>query len=124
MSQVSTMCLKLLPGLLASEIDDFSQELPQPKIKNILELEDDEEENTPQEMVDTPQEQVDSYDESADLATLLGDDEFSAIEQELQDKYKSEKPEIVEEPQLFSEVSDAEVSEYAQGILEVPDEDI
>lgn len=111
-------------GLLASEIDDFSQELPQPKIKNILELEDDEEENTPQEMVDTPQEQVDSYDESADLATLLGDDEFSAIEQELQDKYKSEKPEIVEEPQLFSEVSDDEVSEYEQGILEVPDEDI
>lgn len=107
-------------GLLSSETDDFFQELP--KIKNILELDD--EEITPQEVVDTPQDMVDNYDERADIATLLNDEEIATIESELRDKYKEDAQEIIEEPQLFSEVSDFEVSEYEQGILEVPDEDI
>lgn len=108
-------------GLLASDTDDFSQELPKPKIKNILEL--DEEEDIPQKEVDAPQEQVDTYDENADISTLLSEDEIAEIENELKNKYK-EEPEIIEEPQLFSEISESEVSEYEQGILEVPDEDI
>lgn len=107
-------------GLLASDTDDFSQELPKPKIKNILELDDEED---PQEEVDTPQEFIDKYDEKADLTTLLNEDELAEIEDELKNKYK-EEPEIIEEPQLFSEISESEVSEYEQGILEVPDEDI
>lgn len=111
-------------GILASETDDFSQEIPKPKIKNILELDDDEEETPPQETVDTPQEDVDNFDEKADVSTLLSDEEFANIEKELQEKYQNNEPEIIEEPQLFSEVSDKDVQEYEQGIMEVPDEDI
>lgn len=111
-------------GILASETDDFAQELPKPKIKNILELDDEDEETSPQEIVDTPKEDVDNYDEKADVSTLLSEEEFADIQKELQDKYQNDEPEIIEEPQLFTEVSDDDVKEYEQGILEVPDEDI
>lgn len=111
-------------GILASDTDDFAQEIPKPKIKNILELDDDEEELPPQETVDTQQENIDTYDEKADISTLLTDEEFANIEKELQEKYENNGPEIIEEPQLFSEVSDKDVQEYEQGIIEVPDEDI
>lgn len=110
-------------GILASDTDDFAQEIPKPKIKNILELDDDEE-LPPQETVDTQQEDVDTYDEKADISTLLSNEEFANIEKELQEKYENNGPEIIEEPQLFSEVSDKDVQEYEQGIIEVPDEDI
>lgn len=111
-------------GILASDTDDFAQEIPKPKIKNILELDDDEEKLPPQETVDTQQEDIDTYDEKADISTLLSDEEFANIEKELQEKYENNGPEIIEEPQLFSEVSDKDVQEYEQGIIEVPDEDI
>ena len=111
-------------GILASDTDDFAQEIPKPKIKNILELDDDEEELPLQETVDTQQEDVDTYDEKADISTLLSNEEFANIEKELQEKYENNGPEIIEEPQLFSEVSDKDVQEYEQGIIEVPDEDI
>ena len=111
-------------GLLASETDDFAQEIPKPKIKNILELDDEEEETPPQEKVDTPQEEVDSFDEKADISELLTNEEIADIENELKTKYKDDETEIIEEPQLFSEISDEDVKEYEQGILEVPDEDI
>ena len=111
-------------GLLASATDDFSQDLPlpQPKIKNILDVDDEEDEV--QEKVDTPKEMVDGYDVSADVSTLLSDEEYAEIEEELKNKYHDDNTEIVEEPQLFSEVSDDEVRQYEQGIIEVPDEDI
>lgn len=111
-------------GILASETDDFAQDLPKPKIKNILELDDEDEETSPQEIVDTPKEDIDNYDEKADVSTLLSEEEFADIQKELQDKYQNDEPEIIEEPQLFTEVSDDDVKEYEQGILEVPDEDI
>ena len=111
-------------GILASETDDFAQDLPKPKIKNILELDDEDEETSPQEIVDTPKEDIDNYDEKADVSTLLSEEEFADIQKELKDKYQNDEPEIIEEPQLFTEVSDDDVKEYEQGILEVPDEDI
>lgn len=111
-------------GILASETDDFAQDLPKPKIKNILELDDEDEEMSPQEIVDTPKEDIDNYDEKADVSTLLSEEEFADIQKELKDKYQNDEPEIIEEPQLFTEVSDDDVKEYEQGILEVPDEDI
>ncbi len=111
-------------GILASETDDFAQDLPKPKIKNILELDDEDEETSPQEIVDTPKEDIDNYDEKADVSTLLSEEEFADIQKELKDKYQNDEPEIIEEPQLFTEVSDDDVKEYEQGILEAPDEDI
>ncbi len=114
-------------NLLENKSDDFNEEIPKEiskqKIKNILDLED--EESTPQENADTMQEQVDKYDEKADISTLLSDKEIFDIEEELKDKYKNEEePKIIEEPQLFSEITDNEIKEYEQGIIEVPDEDI
>lgn len=111
-------------GILASETDDFAQDLPKPKIKNILELDDEDEETSPQEIVDAPKEDIDNYDEKADVSTLLSEEEFADIQKELKDKYQNDEPEIIEEPQLFTEVSDDDVKEYEQGMLEVPDEDI
>ena len=58
------------------------------------------------------------------MTELLSDEEFENIQKQLEEKYVNETSEIVEEPQLFSEISDNDVKEYEQGILEVPDEDI
>lgn len=112
--------------VLENDFDDFAKEIsakiPKNKIKNILDLDD--EENTLQEDVDTTQEVVDNYDEDADITTLLSNEELSDIEEELKNKYKDEEQKIIEEPQLFSEITENEIKEYEQGIIEVPDEDI
>jgi hypothetical protein len=105
------------------ELDSSSDlpTLPKPKIANILNVDDELE--TPQEIVDNQGEYLVNEQVLDDDANGL-QDETKNLNIEISEKYTENQNRIIEEPQLFSEITSDDVEEYERGILEVPDEDI
>lgn len=118
-------------GLFASESDDFSDEpvYSQPKIRNILEDYDDEEEQEPSsEVIDAQfvEEEQPLADGHADLNTELTQEEIKE-EEDILSKYENaeEEPKAPIDPELFAEIKNVDVDDYSDADLtDILDSDI
>ena len=109
-------------GLLASENDDFfeANETLTPKIRNIFEEDDDSSENDYSDEIN-PEEDVEKLLEQENYF----ENQKTDVPQDIMEKYSDEQnSQIVEEPELFSEIKEVDVSEYEDDFLEITDEDI
>lgn len=118
-------------GLFASESDDFSDEpvYSQPKIRNILEDYDDEDEQEPSsEVIDAQfvEEEQPPADGHADLNAELTQEEIKE-EEDILSKYENaeEEPKAPIDPELFAEIKNVDVDDYSDADLtDIPDSDI
>ena len=118
-------------GLFASESDDFSDEpvYSQPKIRNILEDYDDEDEQeSSSEVIDAQfvEEEQPLADGHADLNTELTQEEIKE-EEDILSKYENaeEEPKAPIDPELFAEIKNVDVDDYSDADLtDIPDSDI
>lgn len=118
-------------GLFASESDDFSDEpvYSQPKIRNILEDYDDEDEQEPSsEVIDAQfvEEEQPLADGHADLNAELTQEEIKE-EEDILSKYENaeEEPKAPIDPELFAEIKNVDVDDYSDADLtDIPDSDI
>ena len=118
-------------GLFASESDDFSDEpvYSQPKIRNILEDYDDEDEQeSSSEVIDAQfvEEEQSQADGHADLNTELTQEEIKE-EEDILSKYENaeEEPKAPIDPELFAEIKNVDVDDYSDADLtDIPDSDI
>ena len=109
-------------GLLASENDDFFEikEPLKPKIRNIFEEDNDISENDYSDEIN-PEEDVEKLLEQENYF----ENQKTDVPQDIMEKYSDEQnSQIVEEPELFSEIKEVDVSEYEDDFLEITDEDI
>lgn len=118
-------------GLFASESDDFSDEpvYSQPKIRNILEDYDDEDEQeSSSEVIDAQfvEEEQPLADGHADLNTELTQEEIKE-EEDILSKYENAEEELKApiDPELFAEIKNVDVDDYSDADLtDIPDSDI
>lgn len=114
-------------GLFASESDDFSDEpvYSQPKIRNILEDYDDEDEQEPSsEVIDA--QFVEEEQPPADGHAELTQEEIKE-EEDILSKYENteEEPKAPIDPELFAEIKNVDVDDYSDADLtDIPDSDI
>ncbi len=104
-------------GVLASESDDFSDDTNvfQPKIRNILDEINSEEEEIPEE----PKEEI--------SPPHFEDFENKEIQPNLKnfDAFVDETPQIVEEPQLFEEIKDVNIDDFEEDDdIQITEDDI